>query len=250
MVLEETTVLAEVEEPRGDYWPALILGITAAVSTAWWICSWFVFIKNTPNDYILRNKSNQYTMPISFFWERIAETNGTYIYLAGSLMFTFFSYLIVSVIELIAWILYCNDSPDFFAFYASIIGYYGVVVLYSIPVMFAIMHIAITLKGTITATPGAYCIFLISIGTVFWILNVFVHVYFSDRLVAEVARQNGGFGKNLADECPITQGDMDDESYKVACEALKNAKTDDEAGRAAEKEDEEEDTEAEEGASW
>jgi hypothetical protein len=154
----------------------------------WWICTWFVFIKNAPGDFLLRNVRNQQTMPLLFFWERIAETNGDYIYLAASLLFTFFGYLIVSVIELIAWIFYIIGEPNFFAFYAGVVGYYGSLVMYVIPVMFAIMHIAITLKGTITATPGAYLIFLITGGTFFWIVNLFVHVYFSEALQVEVTR--------------------------------------------------------------
>lgn len=178
-------------------------------------------------------------MPISFFWERIAETNGTYIYLAGSLMFTFFGFLIVSVIELVAWIIYMTGSPGFFAWYASIIGYYGAIVLYSIPVLFAIMHIAITLKGTITATPGAYCIFLIAVGTTMWLLNVFVHVYFTERLVMEVARQTGGFGKK-ENECMLSKGSMTDEQYEIACNAL--AANKEESERASLAIDEEDDS--------
>jgi len=34
-------------EPTGDYWPGLILGINACVGTAWWLLSWFVYVKNS-----------------------------------------------------------------------------------------------------------------------------------------------------------------------------------------------------------
>jgi len=210
----------------GDYWPHLIIGMTATLSSLWWICSWFIFIKNTPGDYILRSKTNQLVAPISFFWERVAETNGVYIYLAGSLMFTFFAYLIVSVIELIGWIFYLTGSPDFFGMWVSIIGYYGSIVLYVVPVLFAIMHIAITLNGTITATPGSYCVFLISIGTAMWLLNAFVHAYFSDRLVVEIARKNGGFKALKEAGCDLPRNGMSDNDYKVACEAILAARED------------------------
>jgi hypothetical protein len=227
------TEIADVLTPptgeRGDYWPALIIGITSAASTVWWIVSWFVFIKNSPGDFLLRNVSGQQTMPLLFFWERIAQTNGEFIYLAGSLLFTFFTYMVVSVVELIAWIFYMIGEPGFFAWYASVVGLYGSIVLYNIPVMFAIMHIAITLKMTITATPGSYLIFLIAVGSVFWILNVFVHVYFSERLVMEVRRQVGT--KEI--QCEISQGSMSDEQYKIACAALSVNKQDEEDASSA-----------------
>jgi len=220
--------------------PHLMIGITSALSTVWWILSWFVFIKNTPGDYILRNKSNQFTAPITFFWERITETNGVYIYLAASIMFTFFNYLIVSAVELVAWIFYLLGQPYFFGWWVSIVGYYGSVVLYVIPVLFAIMHIAITLNGTITATPGAYCVFLISIGTFFWLLNAFVHIFYADKLLAQIAREN--FGKEAAEgECSLPQNDMSDEDYKVACDAIALAREDRVAASSTIDEDDEED---------
>ena len=73
-----------VEEDLGDYWPGLIIGITSILSTVWWILSWFVYIKNAPGDNLLKNKANSDTSPIGFFWERIAETNGVYVYMALS----------------------------------------------------------------------------------------------------------------------------------------------------------------------
>lgn len=176
-------------------------------------------------------------MPLLFFWGRITETNGEYIYLAGSLLFTFFGYLLVSLIELIAWIFYMLGEPGFFAFFASIVGYYGSLVLYVIPVMFAIMHIAITLKGTITATPGAYLVYLITGGTLFWLINVFVHVYFTERLQVEAVRLSFKVKK----DCEIPQGSMSDEDWKIACDALKvNKETTERASLAIDEEDESE----------
>ena len=85
----EPVPLAEVpkvveDQDLGDFWPGLVLGISATFSTVWWIVSWFVYIKNTPGDDLLMNKSNTATSPIGFFWERINETNGVYIYMALS----------------------------------------------------------------------------------------------------------------------------------------------------------------------
>ena len=74
----------KVEEDLGDYWPGLVLGISSILGTVWWILSWFVYIKNAPGDDLLKNKANANTSPIGFFWERIAETNGVYIYMALS----------------------------------------------------------------------------------------------------------------------------------------------------------------------
>lgn len=176
------------EAALGDYWPGLILGINACFGTLWWILSWFIYIKNSPNDSKLKNKASAEVVPIGFFWERIDERGGSYTYLSLSMLFTFLGYLIVSVLEMVAWILYIVDMPAWFGWYVNIIGYYGAINLYLIPPIFSILHIALTLEGKITQTPGSYCVFLTIIGVTMWLLNSFLHIFFAERLAAHIAK--------------------------------------------------------------
>jgi len=108
--------------------------------------------------------------------------------MACSMLFTFFGYMVVSMVEMVGWILYLTGSPTFFGWYVSIIGYYGAIVLYAVPVILASMHIAVTLKGKATASPGAYCCFLVAVGGFFWLLNVFVHLSYSEGLLKSISK--------------------------------------------------------------
>jgi hypothetical protein len=57
--------------------------------------------------------------------------------LSYSLMFTFIFYALVSFVELIAWAFYMAGSPGFARFYFSTIGYWGCIVTYAVPWIFA-----------------------------------------------------------------------------------------------------------------
>ena len=120
----------------------LILGIQSAVGTLWWLFTMLVTIKNADTDSNLRLFKGEEVVPISWIWERIAEVNGIYNYLALSLCFTFLLYFIVSFIECVTWILYITDfdkSP--MEFYFSTVGYWGSLVGYSIPWILAVVHL-------------------------------------------------------------------------------------------------------------
>lgn len=137
------------EEELGDYWPGLILGINSVLGTAWWLLSWFVFVKNTSGDTGLKNIAKVEVLPLGFFWERFTLSGDSYAYLALSMFSNFWAFAVVSLIEMIAWIIYLVDSPTFFGWYVNVIGYWGSIVLYLLPPIFSISHIALTLEGSI-----------------------------------------------------------------------------------------------------
>jgi len=126
-------------DPVNDSYPGLLIGISSTVGTVWWLLSWFVFIKNQANNSNLKTIGNQEVLPIGFFWERLSEVDGEFVYLALSMFMTFFAFIIVSVVEFIGWVMYCVGEREFFVWWVRYIGYYGSAALYGMPVVFAII---------------------------------------------------------------------------------------------------------------
>lgn len=96
-----------------------------------------VYLKNVDADANLATINGSQTVPIGWWWERIGEVNGTYVYLALSLMMTFFFYFAVSVIELIAWIIFLTGDMAFARLWFSTVGYWGTIIAYALPWIFA-----------------------------------------------------------------------------------------------------------------
>jgi len=210
-------VVAEVEVDEGDTFPGLILGLNAMFGTLWWILGWFVYIKNRAYDDNLKSKAGAETSPVGFFWERITDTEGIYVYMSLSLFFGFWVYIIISVVELVAWIFYLGGSTTFFTWWVTFIGYYGSIVLLMLPWMMDALHIALTLKGKVTASPGAYVVFRFLGNMLLWISHSLIHVAYTPRLQAYSIIKDGAMFEESAERCPLRRGRMTDEQYKIAC---------------------------------
>lgn len=141
----------------------------------------FVFVKNTNTDSLVSPSGTSLYVPLGWFWERVGEAEGTYVYLAVSLMMTFFLYLIVSVIEVAAWGDYMNANYAFARFYFSTIGYWGSTVFYALPVIFCIVQIA--LQGLLVF-PGSWTIFHMIISFAMWLFTGLVHIIYIDNFIA------------------------------------------------------------------
>ena len=130
----------ELQAAVDDYFPALIIGITSIFTVIWWFVLMFVFVKNDSSDDNLKHISGVDTYPIAFMWERLGATSGLYVHLALALMTGFILQIFVSFIELLAWIVYMvGDDLGFFSFWASVIGYWGSLVLYGVPFIFSVL---------------------------------------------------------------------------------------------------------------
>ena len=116
----------------------------------------FFYRKNKNSDPDLSNLAGETVVPIGWWWERIGETNGRYIHLSVSLMFTFFLYMLVSFVEFILWILYCFEIMDPARWFFHTVGYWGSLVGYFLPVLFAMIQLGSTLSGQTTSFPGAW----------------------------------------------------------------------------------------------
>lgn len=127
-------------DPSTHTAPGLILGIQAILGTCWWIISMFAYLKNASTDANLQNLAGYDTIAIGWWWERLVEASGKYVWLSASLLMTFITYFVVSVIELIAWVYYKFGQYDLARFYFSTIGYWGSLVAYFIPPFFGVIH--------------------------------------------------------------------------------------------------------------
>jgi len=143
-------------EPLVDTTAGYWLGSQAIVITLWWIVIMFVYIKNVSTDPDLITISGSKTVPIGWIWERIAEYNGTNRYLSLSLLHSYFLYAAVSATEAVTWILYMFGYIGPARWYFRNVGYWGAVVVYALPPMFA--FIQMVTESTITF-PGSWALF-------------------------------------------------------------------------------------------
>ena len=104
--MAEPTTKEIIASDEEDTFPGLILGINALFTTCWWIALMFIYVKNHSGDNDMKNRAGTNTFPIAWFWERIVETTDIYVYLSLAMLFGFFAQMIVSFVELIAWIFY------------------------------------------------------------------------------------------------------------------------------------------------
>ena len=77
--------------------------------------------------------------PIAWFWTNLNNT--TMGRVAISYFCTMLSYFLVSFIELIAWFIYLIGDPSLMVFWTSVFGFWGSLILYILPWLFAIFHL-------------------------------------------------------------------------------------------------------------
>lgn len=210
---------SELPPAEEDTFPGLILGASSVFTVLWWFVLMFVYVKNHSGDVDLQNVAGSNTYPIAWFWERLTEVSGLYAYLAMSLFTAFFVQLLVSAVELIAWVFYLTGGKQFFVMWSSIIGYWGSLVLYAVPWIFNALHIGVTLKGKVTDAPGSYSLFLLIVFLGLWLLNGLLHIVYVPRLHAHVIAIDA-IEALKQDRCPLKKGKMSDGEYIKACKAI------------------------------
>lgn len=116
----------------------------------------------------------------------MAEPQGTEGWIGASLFFGWWTYLFVSVMELAAWIVYETGDLGFAQFYFSVVGYWGSILTYPLPWLFAAVHIGVY---GVDNFPGSWAIFLLVIQTVLWIVHSLLHIYFVDDFLLYIDAQ-------------------------------------------------------------
>jgi len=123
-------------------------------------------------------------------------------------MMTFFSFLAISITEFILWCLYLTtdnvEIMEYFDIYTRTVGYYGSISLYGLPVIFAILQAYVQDGGDLRVSPGAYCLWLIWVGGIYWLFNMWIHITFAPRLKAYVAARKAMAPQTKKEfKCPL-----------------------------------------------
>lgn len=175
-----------IYEPAVSALPGIVFGGQAIVCSLWWILIMFVYVKNTSADTDLYTIGNVRTVPIGWWWERIAEYQGKSIYLGLSLMFSWLFLGAVSVVELVAWIMYMYDNMWFARWYFRTIGYWGTILFFGIPTVFAFVQAG--LQST-NVFPGSWTLFQLISSFIIWITTMLIHIYFIDDFIVFIDSQ-------------------------------------------------------------
>ena len=235
MTDEEATVAAEGEEveetaegnetanatdPAEDTLPGLLIGIQAIWGTLVWLVTLFLYIKTNSTDPDLDP-----ALPFAWFWSNLGSSTAGW--MAAMYMSFFFAYLAVSVVELVAWILFKMGNPGLALLWVPLVGFWGSLILYAFPFVFALLHIILKttgggLDGTSTAAYYTNDLILgLIIGGVSWITHGLLHVLFTARFVAHAKTF-------LEAECVCTgeapeelAEDADDEAKEAYAAAVK-----------------------------
>lgn len=169
-----------------------LLGIQACLGTAWWLLISLFYFNNTSTDPDLTTiGGSTVAIPILWWWERMAESGGAYVYLAFCLMWNFVVYGVVSVVEMVAWIMYLMGDMKFARFYFSTIGYWGSIVTYAFPWVFAVCQLASTMRGITFSFPGVWTLALFIIGSILWIVCGQLHIFFVPAFVMRIDELTG-----------------------------------------------------------
>lgn len=99
--------------------------------------------------------------------------------------------MLVSVIEFIAWFWWLSGEGAWLAWWSASVGWYGSVLVYPLPWLFALFQICMTYDmggfgGNYTQEYGTNAVFLVIMGGLIWLFSGLVHVIYSPRLLAQV----------------------------------------------------------------
>jgi len=174
--------------PEDNWEPQLALGIQSCIGTAWWLATFMFYLKNSDKDPDLANLNGGTIFPIGWFWERIVEPNGLYMYFALGLLFNFVFYGLVSVVEFISWMFYLNNTDIYFAaWWFSSIGYWGSILLLPFPWIMMLVYISISLEGYIDIFPGNWALVVLLFTLVMWIASSVVHIWYVPDFLLHIA---------------------------------------------------------------
>jgi hypothetical protein len=149
------------DTPINDTGSALALGIAAVLGTAWWLVSFFVLPGVVPS-----------SIPITGLWSSMFKDWMTVAYFSNWVI-----YLLISFIEMIAWFVYLTGEPVFMLIWSSTVNFWGCLIIYVLPWMFAVLDIALA----ITPSEASWFIFGGSIGM--WLILGIINILFTDRFI-------------------------------------------------------------------
>lgn len=126
-----------------EFW-ATMIGLSAILDVIWWlIWGMLVYIKTNDADSTMKINSGGTDMhvPLNWLWDNLGSTNPLQ-YTAIQYLFVFIAYGVISLPELILWMMYLVydfDALFIFKEWASVVGLYIAGVVYFFPVLFPIL---------------------------------------------------------------------------------------------------------------
>lgn len=145
----------------------------------------------------------------------------TWRWTALSYFFTFITYLLASVVEMGAFILfYTNQNMNLFSWYTNTIGYWVTVVGYVLPWVFAVVQFAVA-PVSATATEEFYnnSLFLMIAGIIMWLFTGLIHIFLAPDLKTYAATWTVDIcdKKDLCGALPTNASEETKVAYLVKC---------------------------------
>lgn len=217
-------------DPATDTLPGLLLGIQAMLGTVWWVLGMFIYVATSGSAVTALQVSAANSIPLVWMFGNLGST--TEGWMAGAYFAQFLLYLIVSVVELVAWIVYMTGSAEFASLWIGLIGYWGSLIAYALPPIFALLHLLLVtggLSGVMTATNATNDLFLMIVGFVLWVAHGLLHILFVPRFLAHTATMAGC--KCSVEEIAALE-DLDEDADDEAKQAHETAKAEAETATA------------------
>jgi len=104
------------------------------------------------------------------------------------LMFNFVFYLLVSVVEFVAWMFYLTNTDIYFAaWWFSTIGYWCSIIGLPLPWIFMAVHIQTQLEGNIDIFPGTWAVIVMVFTLSMWIAFAGLHIFYVPDFLRHIA---------------------------------------------------------------
>jgi hypothetical protein len=204
-------------DPVNDTMPGLLLGIQAIIGTVWWLLTMFLYIGTTSADTLTVSG----TASIPFLWMFSNLGTAATMLQALSLLMTFVFYMVVSVVELVAWIVSMGGDYAFAKLWMGLIGYWGSLIAYVVPPVFAMLHALLAspnLAGSATAAGFTHDLFLMIAGFTLWIAHGLLHILFVPRFIAHIEAQPCVCSMEMPEELAEDADDEAKEAHAAAME--------------------------------
>jgi len=146
-------------------------------------------------------------------WTMLSDP--VYGWTAATYLSTFIAFLVVSLPELVAWVLYLLGESFWFAWWANNIGFWFSVVGMGLPVIASMLQLGLPytqggLDGNTTVEFGANIMFLMSFGIPMWFQSAAMHLIYATRLKCfSEANPSKRSETDVLAECDLNRDDFE-----------------------------------------
>lgn len=203
---EKVQTLEEMKKEE-DLW-ALLIGISAFVDVLWWfLWGWFIYVKTNSSDstmLVSPGRTDEY-LPISWFWGALVDW--PVYWTALQYLWIFLFYMLISLPELVFWIMYMVEADMglwLFDMWASYPGLYGSCVLY----FFTIIWPAVQMSSLSDDYQAGFTNAALSLSMMLitWLYTGIVHILGYPYINRKLARQEGAASVEAKNAIPPIDG--------------------------------------------